>query len=75
MSYEEQLRELDLFILKKRRLSGDLITLDNSVTGGCGGVGASPFYHACSEGTRGNGLKLGQERFRSDTRKTFSLFE
>ena len=69
--YEERLRDLDLFSLRKRRLKGDLVAAYKFIRGAQQGIRDALFYRVPFGATRSNGHKLTESRFRLDIRKNF----
>ncbi|GAB0183625.1 hypothetical protein GRJ2_000827800 [Grus japonensis] len=71
LSYEDRLRKLGLFSLEKRRLQGDLVAAFQYLKGAYKKAGEGLVTRAWSDRTRGNGLKLKEDRFKLDRRKEF----
>ncbi|KFQ61536.1 hypothetical protein N334_13814, partial [Pelecanus crispus] len=73
LSYEDRLRELGLFSLKKRSLWGDLIVAFQYLKWAYRKDGNNLFSKACCDRTKSNGFKLKKNRFRGDIRKKFFI--
>ena len=69
LSYEDRLRELELFSLEKRSLCGDLIMVFQYLNRRYRKEGDRLLTKVCGNRTRRNGFKLMEGGFRLDTNK------
>ena len=69
LSYEDRLRELELFSLEKRRLQGDLRVAFQYLIEGYRKEGDRFFSRVCCDSTREKDFKLKEGRFWLDVRK------
>lgn len=74
LSCEDKLRQLVLFSLQKARLQENLTAAFQYLTDDYRKGGERLFTRTGSDGTRGNGFKLKQGRFRLDARRKFFIF-
>ena len=74
LPYEDRLRELELFILVKKRLQGDFIAAFLNLKGAYRKAEERLFIRACSDRARGNGFKVEEGTLRLDIwRKFFTV--
>ncbi|PKU42126.1 rna-directed dna polymerase from mobile element jockey-like [Limosa lapponica baueri] len=73
LSYEQRLRDMHLFSLKKRRLRGELINAYKFLKGRCQEDRASLFSLVPSNRRRSNRHKLEHRKFQLNMRKNFTL--
>lgn len=71
LSFEEGLRELSLYSLKKGRLRGDFINAYQYLKGGYQKDAARLFLVVPSDSKRGSGQKLVHRKFHLNMRKSF----
>ena len=71
LSCEDRLRKLGLFSLEERRLQGDLLVAFQYLKESSKKEGDRFCSRVCGDGTRGNGFKLKEGRFRLDIRKKY----
>lgn len=71
LSYEKRLRDLVLLSLEKRKLRGDLNTVNKYLKCKCQMDGARLFSVVCGDRIRGNWQKLQHRKFRTNMRKNF----